>query len=48
MNYMLIEAYGENSKAKECFWASGVGNFQRLEEIALSLKRIIGLLLGFD
>ena len=29
---MLIEAYGKNSKAKECLWASGVGSFQRLGE----------------
>ena len=35
---MLIGAYGKNSKAKECLWASGVGNFQRPAEITLLLK----------
>ena len=43
---MLIETYGENSKAKECFWASGVGNFQRLREIMLLLKNSYWLIIG--
>ena len=48
MNHMLIEAYGKNSKAKECLYASGLGNFQRLVEITLPLKNSFDLFWGFD
>ena len=48
MNYMLIEAYGKNSKAKECLYDSGLGNFQTLVEITLPLKNSFDLFWGFD